>query len=328
MSARVRSRAEGVTVVLTTCAMPQHAIRAVASILGCERAPLEVVVVENRPAGSATAGLLAERFAGDARVRCVTEPRRGLSYARNRGLSVARGEIVAFTDDDVVVDEGWIGAIVAAFVRHPHAACVTGPIAALELTTEEQRTFEQFTRFDKGLERQVYAAARPPVGDPLFPYAPGRFGSGANIALRTGFARAIGGFDVRLGAGTRARGGEDLDLFIRVLRTGVELVYEPDALLRHEHRSSRGELRRHAFDYGVGLSAMLTKQLLTGAQRRELVRRIPAGARYLLDRDSPKNAAKGPSYPRLLDLLERLGMALGPFAYLASAIAVGRGVRR
>jgi O-antigen biosynthesis protein len=314
----------GLSVVVTTCAKPRAASRAVASVLACESPPQEVIVVENRPAGSPTADVLRERFGEDARVACVEEPRRGLSYARNRGLAAAGGEIVVFTDDDVVVAPGWIGAIRAAFARHPAAVCVTGPIAALALDGEAQRTFEQFTRFDKGAERQVYALARPPADDPLFPYAPGRFGSGANIALRADFARALGGFDVRLGAGTRARGGEDLDLFIRVLRAGGQLVYEPDALVRHEHVGSEHELRRHAFDYGVGLAAMLTKQLLAGTQRRELVRRVPAGVRYLLDRDSAKNAPKAADFPLLLELLELLGMGVGPFAYLASVFGARR----
>lgn len=308
----------GVSVVVTTCAQPHAAARAVASILACDPPPREVIVVENRPAGSPTARVLRERFGDDARVRCVEQPRRGLSHARNRGLESAGGEIVVFTDDDVVVTPGWIGAILDDFARHPEAMCVTGPIAALALDGAAQRTFEQFTHFDKGADRRVYALAHPPAGDPLFPYAPGRFGSGANIALRADFARALGGFDVRLGAGTRARGGEDLDLFIRVLRSGAELVYEPDALVRHEHVGSERELRRHAFDYGAGLAAMLTKQLLAGTRRRELVRRVPAGVRHLLDRDSAKNAAKEADFPRRLELLELLGMAFGPLAYLES----------
>jgi GT2 family glycosyltransferase len=313
-----------VSVVITTCAMPQRAARAVASVLACVPAPLEVIVVENRPHRGNTARLLAERFIGDERVRCVDEPLQGLSHARNCGLRAARGEIVAFTDDDVVVDGGWIGAIANAFACHPHATCVTGRIAALALDSDEQRVFESFARLGKGSQRQVYAASHPPADDPLFPYAAGRFGSGANTALRADFARAIGGFDVHLGAGTRARGGEDLDLFIRVLRAGEELVYEPAALLRHEHVDSRQALRHHAFDYGVGLSAMLTKQLLAGERRRDFLRRIPAGARYMLARDSAKNANKGTGYPRTLDVLELLGMAAGPGAYLASVLAGAR----
>lgn len=307
-----------VSVVVTTCAMPEQACRAVASILTGAHAPLEVIVVENRPRGSRTAETLRERFDGDARVRYVEESSRGLSRARNAGLREARGEVVAFTDDDVVVDQRWLGAIATSFAAAPTTACVTGPILPLALETDEQLIFEQFGALCKGFDRRVYTADRPPADDPLFPYAAGRFGSGANIAMRTETARALGGFDVHLGAGTPARGGEDLDLFIRVLRRGGTIVYEPRALLRHEHGRTWRDLRRHAFNYGAGLTAMLTKQFDAGTDRFDLLRRIPAGIRYELDPTSHKNAGKGPDYPKRLDWLQRAGMIAGPILYLAS----------
>jgi O-antigen biosynthesis protein len=307
-----------VSVVVTTCAMPRQASRCVASILAGAHPPLEVIVVENRPDGSRTAETLRERFKNDARVRYVEEPSPGLSRARNAGLRAARGEIVAFTDDDVVADRRWLGAIAASFAMAPDASCVTGPILPLALDFPEQVTFEQFATLGKGFQRQVYVAERPPADDPLFPYAAGRFGTGANIAMRAQIARAIAGFDVHLGAGTVSRGGEDLDLFIRILRGGGTIVYEPRALLHHEHGRSHSYVRSHAFNYGVGLTAMLTKQLLAGEDRFDLLRRIPAGLRYELDPASHKNAGKGSGYPKQLDWLGRLGMIAGPLLYLAS----------
>jgi GT2 family glycosyltransferase len=308
-----------VTVVVTTCRNPGPLERCLTSVLACEPAPAEVVVVENRPGSGATADLLARRFA-DAPVRLVDEPRRGLSFARNAGLHAARGEIVAFTDDDVVVDPGWVGRLASGFDRAPDVACVTGLIAPLRLDTEVQLWVERLASFSKGFETREWRLATREQHGPLFPYACGEFGSGANTAVLAGPAREMGGFDVRLGAGTPAWGGEELDLYLRVLQAGHALVYEPSALLWHDHPDSPERLRSEAFHYGIGLTAMLTKHLLTRRSRGEMLRGALGGARHILDPGSRKNAAKRAGYPRSLDVLERAGMLLGPAAYLRSRI--------
>jgi hypothetical protein len=154
----------------------------------------------------------------------------------------------------------------------------------------------------------------------LFPYACGEFGSGANTAVLAGPARAFGGFDVRLGAGTPAWGGEELDLYLRMLQAGHALVYEPAALLWHDHPDHPERLRSEAFHYGIGLTAMLTKHALFGADRRDMLSRAAGGVRHILDPGSRKNAAKHAGYPRGLDALERAGMLLGPAAYLRSRL--------
>lgn len=308
------------TAVVTTCAMPELAARCVASILACEHPPDEVLVVDNRPGRRDTAGALRARFPGDERVRCIPQPSRGLSVARNTGLAQARSEVVAFTDDDVVVDPLWCGAIAGAFAGTSAVACVTGPILPLALDTEQQLIHERLAGYGKGFERRLYRLDHPPAGDPLYPYAAGRFGSGANTALRADAGRELGGFDVDLGAGTPSRGGEDLDLFVRVLISGAVIAYEPCAVVRHEHDVSQRDLRRRAFSYGIGLTAMLTKQLIAGHAGPGLLRRAPQGVRHAIDPASTKNAGKGPDYPASLNALERLGMLIGPLAYGASRL--------
>jgi GT2 family glycosyltransferase len=179
---------------------------------------------------------------------------------------------------------------------------------------------EQFARFGKGFDAAIFDLAQRPANDPLFPYASGQFGSGANMALRAEFARSIRGFDPHLGTGTPSHGGEDLDLCIRVLMAGGRIAYEPAAIVFHQHPDGAQRLRRQAFRYGVGLSAMLTKQLTVGAHRRDLLRAVPAGVRYLRNPASPKHAAKHHDFPVSLERLERLGMACGPLAYLKSRV--------
>jgi hypothetical protein len=196
-------------------------------------------------------------------------------------------------------------------------------ILPLSLDTPAQLTFEQFAGLGKGFDRRRHTLADPPP-DPLYPYTAGQIGSGANTAIRRDVALVLGGFDPLLGTGTPAYGGEDLDLFLRLLLSGRTILYEPGAVVFHDHPPGAASLRRHAFHYGLGLTAMLTKHVVRGPDRLGLARRVPRGLRYLRDPDSRKNAAKTAGYPRALDHLERLGMVLGPAAYARSALLARR----
>jgi len=94
-----------VSVVVATCCKPDALERCLRSIFLCDYRNFEVIVVENRPGSSATRGMLAKHFPQETNLRYVEETHAGASRARNAGLALARGEIVAFTDDDVVVGE-------------------------------------------------------------------------------------------------------------------------------------------------------------------------------------------------------------------------------
>jgi O-antigen biosynthesis protein len=305
--------------VVTTCNQASLAVRCSESIIACESGPFEIVVVENRPAGSTVRDAIVSAFPGDERVRFVAEPIPGLSLARNAGLRASRGEIVAFTDDDIVVDRHWGASVRDAFYRCPEASCVTGPILPAELETPSQMLMERFATLGKGFTRRFYTLDRPAEPEqPLFPYTAGYFGSGGNAAFRRDALIALGGFDPALGAGTPARGGEDLDMFIRVLLAGRGLLYEPGAVVWHPHPDTMELLSSEIFGYGVGLGAMLTRQVVAGPQRLRLIGKIPQGLHYLASSSSRKNANKGSGYPSRLDRLEQMGLALGPAAYASS----------
>ena len=317
-----------VSVVVPTCANPGPLERCLRSILRSEYEDFEVIVVENRPRSADTARMLVERFARESRLRYVEEPRPSASLARNAGLASAEGEIVAFTDDDVVVDPLWLRASAAPLTGAQPVACVTGLILPLELESESQLLLEQFAGFGKGFEPKTYRLPEAREANPLLPFAAGCLGSGASIVMWTAVARELGGFDPALGPATPARGGEDLDLLARVLRSGYGLSYEPRAIVWHEHPGGSARLHRQVYNYGIGLGAMLGKQLIASPRRRDFVRAIPSGVRYLRDPGSRKNVGKPTAYPRGLTSLERCGMLLGPALYVVSAILARLLLRR
>src|SRR5205823_7839240 len=141
-------------------------------------------------------------------VHYVREDHPGLSFARNRGIQEAQGEIIAITDDDVVVDTYWLLELVRGFQISKKVVCVTGLVLPMELETPAQVWFEQFGGYSKGFQRRLFDLHQHHPGTPLFPYAAGRLGTGANIAFKASYLRAVGGFDPTLGTGTLAQGGE------------------------------------------------------------------------------------------------------------------------
>jgi O-antigen biosynthesis protein len=320
-----------VTVVVPTCGRPEVMRRSLQALTSLDYPDYEVLVVDNTPHLPGTNELVAGYAAHDRRVRYVTEPRRGVSNARNRGLAEARGRIVAFADDDVLVDRDWLNALTAGFLDEQVAA-VTGLVLASELETPAQTWIEQYGGFGKGYLRKRFdqtgweteegggfhrVEAAPGL---LYPYSPGVFGSGANMAFRTDVLRRLGGFDPLLGPGASALSGEDIDVLLRVVLDGRAIVYSPAAIVWHRHKPEMRALRRTMYAYGVGLSAVMTKALLANrTNRRELLRRLPRGVAYAVDPRSGKNSHKTGAYPGSLTALELLGMALGPLHYAAGA---------
>ncbi|MEM8534949.1 MAG: glycosyltransferase [Chloroflexota bacterium] len=317
-----------VSVVIPTCRVPDQIFACVQHVLKQTYPRYEIIVVDNGSDDTGITQAINHSFGHLPHVRCVHETRRGSSWARNRGLEEACGDIIAFTDDDVLVDRYWLSAFVATFNAYESAACVTGLILPAELETPSQQWFEQYGGFSRGFHRTIYDLADHRPDDRLYPYSAGKFGAGANMAFRRSVLCELGGFDPVLGAGAPTCGGEDLAAFFEVISRGYLLVYEPGAMVYHYHRRDYRDLERQLFGYGVGFVAFVIKCILDEPRRlQDLMRKIPRGLWYALNPHSAKNARKQRNYPKALTQLELHGMAYGPFAYLRSCWQVGR-IRR
>jgi GT2 family glycosyltransferase len=310
---------------------PDSLSRCLVSLLALDYPDHEIVVVDNAPQTSATRDLLdGKQFHG--RVKYVREDRRGLAAAHNRGLAEAGGEFLAFTDDDVTVDRLWLLELVRGFVMAERVACVTGLIVPAVLDTPAQLIAEQLWGFGKGFSVRAFDQTSD-GGDPLYPYTAGTFGSGANMAFDTRVLRALGGFDAATGAGTLARGGDDLSGFLSVISAGHRLVYNPAAFVRHAHHADREALRRQAYGYGVGLTAYLTKAVLDRPRRAIALGRAAGPGIVRLRRLHANTQADDSGTDRRYrpsDLVwaERWGMVCGPAAYVRSRRQVRRGASR
>lgn len=267
------------SVVIGTRDRPEDVRRCVASVLASAYDDFEVFVVDNAPTTTATRDVVAS-FA-DARLHYVLEARPGVSRARNAGLALASGAVVAFVDDDVVVDRHWLAALADAYARDADVVCVTGLVPSGELRNPTQRYFDERVTWARNLDRRVFRTSAPPADLPLFPFSVGAFGTGANMSLRRSAALALGGFDVALGPGTPSRAGEDPDLFTRVLLSGGALAVEPSAFVWHKHRSDREALRAQALGYGTGLGAWVAKLMTRPRTALAVLRRAVGALRQL-----------------------------------------------
>ena len=153
-----------------------------------------------------------EQFKADSRFHYLRSPTKGLGVSRNIGLSLARGGIVAFTDDDCEVPPDWLEQIEIAIRRYSRVALVFCNV--LPGPHDETKGFiPQSVRTDSLLVRSIHHKY----------YAQG---IGAGMAMRRDvILNTLGGFDECLGAGGMFFSAEDTDLEVRTLLKGW-WVYE------------------------------------------------------------------------------------------------------
>ncbi|MET0415366.1 MAG: glycosyltransferase [Actinoplanes sp.] len=320
-----RTAAE-VSVVVCTRNRPAELKACLDGLLGLDPAPLEIIVVDNAPSDDRTRLAVESVAAVAGHVRYVLERRPGLSRARNAGVAAAAGRIVAFTDDDVRVDPHWIDGLLRGFARRSDVVCVTGLVATDRLDHVAEQYFDARVSWSSSCTPRLFDLAS--AAAPLFPYAAGRFGTGANVAFLAAFLHEVGGFDETLGAGSLTRGGEDLDAFVKVLRTERALAYEPAALVWHRHRDDFDALRGQMFGYGTGLTGYLTKYLLQPSTAVDILRQVPYGLAHMSRQLGRPAVAARRSPPWRLRAAEIAGLLYGPIAYLRSRRVVRRQQRR
>jgi GT2 family glycosyltransferase len=252
----------GITVVVCTRDRTEQLRKSLTALRRVSYEPLEILVVDNAPAGNHTRELVTTLSRDDPRLQYTCESSAGLSNARNHGLMHARFDLIAFTDDDTTVDRDWPTALAAGFASDPNAECVTGLVLPMSFNTNAERYFDSRYAWGEAFEPERYDLDEHRHASRLYPFTAGMFGTGANFAVKRRAVLELGGFDPLLGLGSIGRNCEDLDMFLRVILAGGRICYLPSALVWHQHRSDAEALAEQTYSYGHGLGAYVAKHLL------------------------------------------------------------------
>jgi GT2 family glycosyltransferase len=222
----------------------------------------------------------------DARVNYVHSETRGVSTARNLGIALSRGELVAITDDDCVVPRDWLFRLGAAFSRSREIGIVFGNVVP-EPHDPMRGAVPAYTRDRMVLVRSIREKNLAE-------------GIAACMGIRRLAWQDLGGFDEMLGAGAKFASGAETDFTIRMLLAGYAVCETPEVFVVHRGFRSSGELRVLAYRYWFGTGATFAKHVKcrNGSVLGPLVR---LAARWIVAR-SPVASSLGVEATRILRL--------------------------
>jgi glucosyl-dolichyl phosphate glucuronosyltransferase len=249
----------------------------------------ELVVIDNNSDDHTRA--VAQALIGRLPLRYIFESQQGLSRARNRGVAEARGRLLLFMDDDVIVDPGWLAAMYESSCRHPRGGVFGGPVTP---------------RFEHAPDADI-AAAYPAVVNGLcgVDYGhtertldPSEYVVGANFAVRKEAIEELA-FDVELGShGADPAGGEEVKLQDAIRGRGWDVVWVPGMRVQHYVASARltvSYLRQfvyHRSRSSVRVSPLPGHPTILGVPRWLLMHYARTAYRLLRSRALPTRAAR------------------------------------
>ncbi len=236
---------------------------------------VEVVIVDNGSVDDTPQRLTEWQADQPFAIHLVREPRPGLARARNTGLALCKGRIVAMTDDDCVVHANYFAALCTAFANVGGPTIIGGRIllgnpADLPVT----------------IKLEDHPMVAPSKG------FPGGFVMGANLAFSADVLPLTGYFDERFGAGAPFVAAEDTDFLFRAAGVGVAVLYDPRIIVDHHHgRRHTDEETRLLAGYSFGDGALYAKYLFS--DRRALCAIVADILDLRLDRTRPVTTHAG-----------------------------------
>jgi glucosyl-dolichyl phosphate glucuronosyltransferase len=199
-----------------------------------DRELYEVVIVNNNSTDNTDhiAQQLIEKYKENVNFTYVIESKQGLSHARNRGISEAKGEYICYIDDDAIASPDFLKNIVDFFESNPEAAGVGGKIIPEYVDGKP----EWMNHFMEGLVSKV------DNGEKIFEYNGSKFPIGCNMTYKKSILLEIGMFDPDLGRkGNSGEASEEKDVFFKIFNKGYKVFYLPDIPVKHIIESARLE---------------------------------------------------------------------------------------
>lgn len=261
---------------------------------------LEILVVEQATTET-TVKNQVERYG--KRFRYLATAVTGLNAARNLAIQTAQGEIIAYLDPALVPLPGWVEALATTFTENPAVMAITGLAIPNGSETNAQYWFEQRYSLGRGLKQQWYQLDQS-KSLPWSAIATMAMGTGTNVAFRRHVFEKIGGFDPALDLPGMTEGGGDLEMFCRVLLSGLPLLYQPRAIAQYTIPKSEAAVRAHIQQHYTGIYAYIAAGLQRYPQLRNQFLTLAVGkiARTLLLLPNPG------LFPRRLLVVELLTM--------------------
>jgi len=258
-----------------------------------------------------------KRVCSEFGVNYIRVNKPGKSYALNKGVKNSDADVLFFTDDDAVVDKNWVKRLLESFYDND-VFCVVGTVFPKEIKNRAEHLFEghhedfSMGGLRRGFLKQEYCY-------PFNFFNSAKIGTGANMAIRKRAFDEVGLFDEALSPGTPSRAGEEVDIFFRILKSGKRIVYNPDAIVWHEHRSTYGDLKKILFNYGISSGAFYMRWFLKEGKLLSALYFLRYNI-FSQGLNILKKAFFKKCYPVTPLLYELMGSFVGPFLYIYSLI--------
>tara|TARA_B100001248_G_scaffold191530_1_gene146698 strand:+ start:1412 stop:2308 length:897 start_codon:yes stop_codon:yes gene_type:complete len=185
----------------------------------------EIIIVDNNSPGNTKELSMNLKKNSSFSVQYFLEKKQGLSYARNRGIEVAKGKIIVFVDDDALLDKKYFEKLMFYFQEDPKCMAIGSKIH-LDYQGNDPPAWENkylnklHGYFDLGNQKKIFNNSQYPIG--------------TNMSFRKEVFELIGNFNISLGRiKSGLGGGEEKDIFLRMYTQKMKVVYVPDAIVHH-----------------------------------------------------------------------------------------------